>query len=107
MNLINPRGLREKFTMLLVWISLILAVTMASSYLSVTPISENWDEYQHSTVARQKLLLKIQSAFGYGDMIHNFKNYVLRGDEKYYARIKKNSEDITKAINSYYKLPKY
>ena len=104
MNLIKSFGLRAKFAVLLSWISLILVVTLFLSYQAFSPISSDWQNYQDRTVVRQELLLKIESAFGYGNMIHNFKNYVLRGDEKYYSRVKKSSAEITQAVKQYQQL---
>ncbi len=38
----------------------------------------------------QRLLQVIQSQFGYGGFIHNFKNHVIRGGNKYIDRFEKN-----------------
>ena len=76
-------------------------MTMYLSYRSVIPIEQSWDEYQTQTVARQELLLKIQSSFGYGNMIHDFKNFVLRADDKYFSQIMQSNEEIETAINQY------
>ncbi len=77
---------------------------MLLSYRSVIPIEQGWDQYQNQTVARQELLLKIQSSFGYGNMIHNFKNFVLRGNNKYFSQISENNDAIDTAINQYRQL---
>ena len=104
MNLMKTFGLRAKFAVLLGWISLILVMTLFLSYQAFSPITSNWQDYQDQTLARQEILLKIESSFGYGNMIHNFKNYVLRGDEKYYSRVKKSSAEITQAVQQYQRL---
>ena len=44
------------------------------------------------------LLSEIKEGVGYGGLIHNFKNYVLRGQSKYEQRVKKNYEDFVKLI---------
>ncbi len=101
MNTARKIGLREKFIYLLCGISVILLMTMYLSYRSVIPIEQSWDEYQTQTVTRQELLLKIQSSFGYGNMIHDFKNFVLRADDKYFSQIMQSNEEIETAINQY------
>ncbi len=47
---------------------------------------------------RNVLVFQLYQAVGYGGAIHNFKNYVLRGKEKYYTRFMSNYEAIVKTI---------
>jgi methyl-accepting chemotaxis protein len=74
------------------------------TYSSVLPVSQSWTGYQQQAAERQKLLLNIKANFGYGGMIHNFKNYVLRGQDKYVGRIEKNFRSITQNIYHYQQL---
>ena len=53
---------------------------------------------------RQIQLTEIKSQFGYGGFIHNFKNHVLRGTQKYADRFKKNKEGMIQAFRAYEKL---
>lgn len=46
----------------------------------------------------------IRLQMGYGGMIHNFKNYVLRGDEVFKKRTLENIQDINNKIIEYYQL---
>jgi len=39
--------------------------------------------------------------FGYGGMIHNFKNYVLRKDEQYHQALQKQRSFLLQAIANY------
>ncbi len=48
--------------------------------------------------------MEIKSHFGYGGTIHNFKNYVLRGNEKYYKRLDDNFNNLNNAIQTYLSL---
>ncbi len=61
----------------------------------------SWQDLRDEALAREEALLLIRANAGYGAMIHNFKNYVLRGQEKYYGRIVDNHQGIQKAINQY------
>ncbi len=45
-----------------------------------------------SKILKDEQLNKLLVLIGYGGMIHNFKNYVLRGTPKYLDRIKENQE---------------
>ena len=60
-----------------------------------TKILEN---QQHST---QLLLSELRTAMGYGGLIHNFKNYVLRKSPDTYTAIHSQVEVITHLIDSY------
>lgn len=61
----------------------------------------SWQQLRDDALAREEALLRIRENAGYGAMIHNFKNYVLRGQDKYHGRIVKNHEGIQKAIAEY------
>ena len=50
------------------------------------------------------LVSQMKEIVGYGGLIHNFKNYVIRGKAKYADRIEKNYRDLMKLINEYRKL---
>jgi len=45
------------------------------------------------------LLQIVHSEFGYGGFIHNFKNHVLRGSQKYLDRFEKNKSNLMSAID--------
>ena len=47
----------------------------------------------------QHLLQILHSEFGYGGFIHNFKNHVLRGSQKYLDRFEKNKIELLKSID--------
>ncbi len=52
---------------------------------------------------RQEILNELLQLIGYGGLIHSFKNYVIRGDEKYYQNFilsYKNIQNIVKTINN-------
>ncbi|MCP4298874.1 MAG: methyl-accepting chemotaxis protein [Proteobacteria bacterium] len=51
-------------------------------------------------ILKDEQLDKLLVLIGYGGMIHNFKNYVLRGTPKYLDRIKKNQELSQKYIDN-------
>jgi len=46
-------------------------------------------ELDKHVILKQVILEKITSTVGYGGFIHHFKNYVIRGQEKYYIKAKK------------------
>ncbi len=53
-----------------------------------------------STALRQDLLGELESNLGYGGAIHDFKNYVLRGQKKYIERFREKSMAVLSAIET-------
>jgi len=52
--------------------------------------------------SKKKLIVsKMKEAVGYGGFIHNFKNYVIRGKDKYEKRAKKNYDELIRLIKEY------
>ena len=71
---------------------------------SLLNISDHFKHYLDTAAQRQQLLMAIKSDMGFGGGIHNFKNYVLRGKEKYYQRIQKYFGDTLSTIKRYRQL---
>ncbi|MFX4278042.1 methyl-accepting chemotaxis protein [Aliarcobacter butzleri] len=55
-------------------------------------------------IEKENLLAQIKEAFGYGGLIHLYKNYVLTKDENLLNNIQKNHTKILRAIKDYKKL---
>lgn len=81
--------------------TLALLLTLAFSYTSITPIGEQWEDYKENSLLRQELLLEIKEQFGFGGMIHNFKNFVLRGTQKHGDKAQSKSTEIQSIIKKY------
>ena len=102
MNLLkkNP-SLYFQFNSVFVIVIGVLAAIGVLLYVTVSPIGQRWQDYQHDVVQRQNLLMQIKSDFGYGGVIHNFKNYVLRGKPKYLQRLEGNFASLETALERY------
>ena len=50
-------------------------------------ISASWTGYADDTEKKGVWISSIRGYLGYGGIIHNFKNYVLRGEEVYRERV--------------------
>jgi diguanylate cyclase (GGDEF)-like protein/PAS domain S-box-containing protein len=69
--------------------ALIIAIIFVSSFLiekNMTVIYDTWDRYQTDLSDKSRLENSIRAQIGYGGMVHNFKNYILRQDETYLKR---------------------
>ncbi|MCV6587432.1 MAG: methyl-accepting chemotaxis protein [Marinobacterium sp.] len=78
--------------------------TLSSSiflYWIFGDISRSWSDYQASVAGRQELLMEMRQQLGYGGMIHNFKNYLLRFDNKYINKTAADHNKIMSIIAEY------
>ena len=99
-----PTQIKHKLMLMTALIILLLMMGGTYIYCSVLPVSQSWTGYQQQAAERQKLLLNIKASFGYGGIIHNFKNYVLRAQDKYVGRINQNFQTINQNISRYQQL---
>ena len=91
---------------------LLLILLVITAFTSVLLVQNNmldtqrssWNELKEQALARENALLHIRSDMGYGALIHNFKNYVLRGDDKYFQRINGNHQKVSSGISNYRQL---
>ncbi len=64
-------------------------------------IERSWQVYSDEAELRGELLNRMWSHLGYGGIIHNFKNYVLRQDQKYLDRLEEQFADFSQTIKEY------
>ena len=96
-----PFSIKGKFTYFF-FVLVILVSTLAWLSIShLNRIDSGWGTYQQNVAPREVYLQNIKAQFGYGGMIHNFKNYVLRGTDKYVSRIEQNYQRLSEQINAY------
>ncbi len=101
MKALTKTNLYFRFAAVFVLVIGVLVAIGTTIYLTVSPIEQRWQEYQHDVAQRQTLLMQIKSDLGYGGLIHNFKNYVLRGTPKYLQRLEGNFASLDKALKQY------
>lgn len=68
-------------------------------------VEESWNDY--AGIAEQKgiLISEIRDHLGYGGIIHNFKNYVLRQEEAYREATEQELSEFHRLISNYRALP--
>ena len=77
---------------------LIVGFNALSSYSSV---KKEWKDFINVVKTKQDYLITIRSNMGYGGGIHVFKNYVLRGRDKYLGTYQKKADEINSKIKAY------
>ncbi|WP_350335996.1 methyl-accepting chemotaxis protein [Coralliovum pocilloporae] len=79
-------------------------IIIGASILATTRIVDSkavWAQYQADTEPRSQALEAIVGHLGYGGMIHHFKNYVLRKDEKRVSRFHISVGGVMTALDQY------
>ncbi|WP_417432836.1 ATP-binding protein [Kiloniella sp.] len=71
---------------LLFFLALSVVITLIHNWTLIRDINDldsSWNKNESSIVQKQAYLSTLRGTIGYGGMIHNFKNYLLRHDKKY------------------------
>ncbi len=62
---------------------------------------ENFRDIIYNKSTKDQIISDIQTYSGYGGLIHNFKDYVLSGEDKYLNNIQKFHTSISRNLNKY------
>jgi signal transduction histidine kinase len=100
-----PSAVRQTHRALAIAIVAITVVTLVSivwfgwaALGRFTAVHKLWSDYSHRELTITENFSRMRSSLGYGGFIHNFKNYVLRQDPAYAARIEQDRETFRAAI---------
>ncbi len=96
--------IKKKMLLLSVILIALLVVIGILQLRSTMNIGSQWTQFRQTALHRQNQLAEIKSQFGYGGFIHNFKNHVLRGTDKYAVKFQKNKKRMDQAFAAYLKL---
>lgn len=64
-------------------------------------VSDDWNQYQEVALQKAIYLSRIRREFGYGGFIHNFKNYILRQQDRYLDKATEDIARLEEAIAGY------
>lgn len=85
-------------------ILLILSTVSYSAFYLIdkaNKLETTWQKFDENAVTRLDLIKDIQTQMGYGGMIHNFKNYILRKDPNLLINFYKSAREIDILIAKY------
>ncbi len=97
-------SIKQKFLLLIGVVLFSIFASFAVNYPKLNQISDEWDGYLSNIVLRSEYISDMRAHFGYGGAIHNFKNYVLRANDKYIGRFKNDYQAVKQIISDYKKL---
>jgi len=100
----NNTNLKTKFNVIFS-ISILLTVIIGSINMnSTSSIKNEWNSYNEKVVKRYTYISELKSSMGYGGGIHQFKNYVIRGQEKQLKSFNKHFLNFKTTLKNYRKL---
>ncbi|KJZ11991.1 hypothetical protein TW85_16610 [Marinomonas sp. S3726] len=96
--------IKFKFIVFSVFLSIFVTSFGVFSVVSQNEVKNKWELYLSDVEKRQRMLMEIKESFGYGGLIHNFKNFVIRGDFKHSKKVTEKYIEITDKIKIYKKI---
>ena len=103
-RLLNDLKIKTLGTAIAGLLAILAAVVVTTSSVTVERAGEMgkaWETFDKGAAAKSDILGNLRGLLGYGGMIHNFKNYVLRKDRPRLVAIEQNLLDISGAIAGY------
>jgi len=85
-------------------LSAVLIFAGFNMFNTLNDLKSSWHNYTESAIKRTEILSELQTQLGYGGLIHNFKNYILRQDESRITTIEANFHAIDSLIFQYQQL---
>jgi len=98
-------SVNKKLLSIFMLIVLIFSIGAFEGLRGLNHINNDWDNYQSGAAQRVQLIQEMKSQLGFGGAIHNFKNYVLRGAEKYVGKTENNLSALSNAVDQYRGIP--
>ena len=97
--------LKNRFILLSAIVIAFLIISGVFPASELNNIQKHWHGYNDNIQKREGLLVEIKGNFGYGGLIHNFKNYVLRSTPKYADRVSQRHQAILQLVKEYRAIP--
>lgn len=101
MTAFSNTGLRIKLALFSLVIAGVLITGGIEEYKHMHKINQTWDNYKENTQKRYELINDFTALFGYGGMIHQFKDYELRQDEIYHDKFKQKFTTFNEKVGEY------
>ncbi|MBN21692.1 MAG: hypothetical protein CL678_10435 [Bdellovibrionaceae bacterium] len=76
-------------------------------YKNIERIKLNWNKYIEKIDKKNELISNLKENIGYGGMIHNFKNYLLRRNRSYLKETEQNLDECFSILNKLRKTTPY
>ncbi|MCF6266768.1 MAG: hypothetical protein L3J57_09520, partial [Desulfuromusa sp.] len=94
-------SLSQKMLILFLIIVVLAGCSSVFLYNRLDQINQQWMTFAQKTSHKQQLVSQLKSEFGYGGAIHLFKNYILRGQNKYLSKFDAAYQRAKNSIKEY------
>jgi len=103
------KNIKIKFLSTVIAGMLVIAAVgaIATSVVSIQGIGnvgETWSEFEHGAAAKSDVLNNLRSAMGFGGVVHQFKNYLLRRDRPRIVKVQSKFREAQVALTTYQSL---
>lgn len=95
----NFISIKKLFTIFFLIFFVFTIVVGAILIMNIISLEKDTVNYIDESKELSRLTSELNATIGYGGIIHNFKNYVLRRDDKYYTRIANGYTSFTGIIS--------
>jgi len=85
-------------------VALMIVVVSIRVFLDSYQLGQTWQSFERGPGSKSDTLGDLRASLGYGGMIHEFKNFILRGDNILIAHAGRKVDDAYRAINTYIEL---
>ena len=82
-------------------LTIILLTGSIISIGKVDAIGDTWADFEQNAAKKDVYLRELYVAIGYGGLIHEFKNYVLRQDQPSIAKARAKAAEAITALDGY------
>ena len=96
--------IRKKLYSLALIVGIIFISVQVVFFILSKNVKQNWDDYNGNVEIKMNLISKINNDFGYGGAIHNFKNYLIRGNKIYFDEFNENYKSFMRHKDKYLNL---
>ncbi|BDU50675.1 methyl-accepting chemotaxis protein [Haliovirga abyssi] len=95
--------IKTKLNIFMSIIGAILVVKGLFIFIEINNLQQQWRIIDNNIMRRSVLISKIRDNFGYGGAIHQFKNYIIRGQEKQIKSFEKQMNSFRENYKEYLK----
>lgn len=87
-----------------VFLAVVAVAVIATSVVTVrgtNDIGSSWEQFDKGPAKKTEYLQQLSASIGYGGMIHQFKNYILRQDRGRIVKVQSKVRSATVALTAY------
>jgi len=96
--------IKKRVSLIFIVVCVLVSTILIINYSNTQVLNKNWELYNQEASERLYLISELKGEVGYGGIIHQFKNYVIRGQQKQVDKINKLYTKFQSHISEYKKL---